>query len=388
MHLNKAQNLAHEFYYDIKMINKIIKKPFKINWSPPAIEKEEKQSAINVINSGWMTQGKITEKLEKKICQYTGAKYTIMTNNGTSALVCSLLAHGIGPGDEVIVPSFTFVASINSILAVGAKPVLVDCDLHSFNTTVDLMKSKISKKTRCIMPVDVAGMPIDIEEFRKFANSHNLILIEDAAEAIGASYKNKILGSFGHTTIFSFHMAKIVAGIEGGCVVTNDKKIAELARLVRSHGDTNRYDSRVFGLNFRISDVHSAIILEQMKKINRFLNHRKKLASIYKDELKNNIFQEIPEYVTRHPYMLFSILFPHKTRDKINNYLNKNGIETRICWPPVHIQKYHSSLFKNKQYTNSEKIFSNILNPPMGNALTENDVFTVTELIKKIYKKI
>jgi perosamine synthetase len=363
---------------------KIIKKQFKINWSPPAIEKEEKQAAIKVINSGWMTQGEITEKLEKKICQYTGAKYAVVTNNGTSALICSLLAHGIGPGDEVIIPSFTFVATVNSVLAVGAQPVLVDCDLRTFNTTIDLMKQKLSKKTRCIIPVDVAGMPVDIDKFRKFAKENNLILIEDAAEAIGASYKNKILGSFGHTTIFSFHMAKVVAGIEGGCIVTNDKKIVQLAKLIRSHGDANQYDSRVFGLNFRISDVHSAIILEQLKKINRFLNHRKKIASIYKDELKNCTFQETPEYVTRHPYMLFYALFPAKTRKKINDYLNKNGIETRICWPPVHLQKYHSILFKNSIFPNSEKIHAIGINLPMGNSLSEENTLTITNLIKNV----
>jgi perosamine synthetase len=365
---------------------KIIKKQFKINWSPPAIEQEEKQAAIKVINSGWMTQGKITEKLEKKICEYTNAKYAIVTNNGTSALICSLLAHGIGSGDEVIVPSFTFVATVNSILAVGAKPVLVDCDPYTFNTTVDLMNEKLSKKTKCIMPVDVAGMPIDINQFRKFAYSNNLVLIEDAAEGIGASYKNKILGSFGHTTIFSFHMAKVVAGIEGGCIVTNNKKIADLARLTRSHGSASQYNSKIFGLNFRISDVHSAIILEQLKKINQFLNHRQKIASIYKDELKNCSFQEIPGYVTKHPYMLFSILFPSKTRDKINKYLNNNGIETRICWPPIHSQKFHSTMFKNIKYRNSEKIFSSVINPPMGNSLTEKDALLISRLIKKAMK--
>ena len=380
---NKVLSQAFEFHFDIKMVKKITKKSFKINWSPPAIEKEEKQAAMKVINSGWMTQGKITENLEKKICQYTDAKYAVVTNNGTSALICSLLAHGIGPGDEVIVPSFTFVATVNSVLAVGAKPVLVDCDPRTFNTTVDLMKQKLSKKTRCIIPVDVAGMPIDIDEFRKFAKIHDLIMIEDAAEGIGASYKNKILGSFGHTTIFSFHMAKVVAGIEGGCIVTNDKKIAQSARLIRSHGDAGQYDSRIFGLNFRISDVHSAIILEQLKKINRFLNHRKKIASIYKEELKNCTFQEIPEYVTRHPYMLFYALFPAKTRNKINNYLNKNGIETRICWPPIHLQKYHSKLFANPNFQNTEKIFSKTICLPMGNNISENDAFLIVDYCNK-----
>ena len=177
-------------------------------------------------------------------------------------------------------------------------------------------------------------------------------------------------------------MAKIVAGIEGGCVVTNNKKIATKLKLIRSHGDVKQYDSRIFGLNFRISDIHSAIILEQLKKIQTFLLHRQKIADIYKNELSSFEFQKIPDYVTRHPYMLFAILLSPKKRNQLNNYLNSNGIETRICWPPVHKQKYHSKLFKGS-FPNSEKIFSRIINLPMGNGLSEEDAMFVTQIIKK-----
>lgn len=354
----------------------------KISWAEPSIEQEEFTAIKKVMNSRWLTQGPITQKLEKKISQIIGSKYAVITNNGTSSLICSLMAHEIGPGDEVIVPSFTFVATVNSIISVGAKPILVDCDPKTFNTDVDFVRKKITKKTKAIMPVDVAGMPIDIDKFKELCKEKNLILIQDSAESIGAKYKKKNVGSFGHSTVFSFHMAKVVAGIEGGCIVTDDYEIAQKAKLIRSHGDANQYDHKVFGLNFRISDLHSAIILQQLQKMGKFLKHRHAISKIYKTELNNFEFQEIPQYVSRHPFMLFAILTPKKTRKNLNQFLNKNGIETRICWPPIHKQSFHSHIFKGK-FPNSDEIFSKILNLPMGNGLTEENAMYVIEIIKK-----
>lgn len=363
-----------------------MKNTFKISWAPPALGVEEQKIVQKVMKSGWLTQGEMTQKFEDEICRATNAKFAIATSNGTTALISALLANGIGKGDEVIVPSFTFVATVNSIIAVGAKPVLVDCDPLTFNTTPEIMMKKISKKTKAIIPVDVSGMPIEIDLFQKFAKENNLILIEDAAEALGAQYKNKKIGSFGHSAIFSFHMAKIVTAVEGGIITTNDREIAEKIKLIRSHGDTGGYNSIYFGLNFRISDIHSAIALEQLKKLNQFLKHRNNLAKIYKDELKEFEFQKIPSNVTLHPFMLFSLLLNPKIRNKMNSYLNKNGIETRICWRPVHLQKYYRT---DSKYSlpNSEQIFSKIINLPMGNGLCQEEVKKVTTTIKTFVKK-
>ena len=359
-----------------------LKKMHKISWAEPCIGKEEHNAIQKVMNSNWLTQGPITEKLEKKLSQFIGSKYAVVTNNGTSSLICSLLAQGIGSNDEVIVPSFTFVATVNAILSVGAKPVLVDCNPKTFNTDIDFVKKKITKKTKAIMPVDVSGMPVDVDSFRELAKEKNLILIQDSAEGIGAKYKQKKIGSFGHSTIFSFHIAKVVTGVEGGCIVTNDNEIAQKARLIRSHGDAGQYVHKIFGLNFRISDLHSAIILEQLKKIDRFLQHRAKLAKKYKDELHQFEFQEIPDFVSRHPYMLFGLLTPKKYRNSLNKYLQKNRIDTRICWLPVHKQPYHGKIFDIK-LKNSEDVFSKILNLPMGNGLTEKNCQIVIDTIKK-----
>ena len=180
-------------------------------------------------------------------------------------------------------------------------------------------------------------------------------------------------------------MAKIATGIEGGIITTNNKEIARKAKLVRSHGDLGGYNSVCFGLNLRISDIHSAIAIEQLKRLEQFLKHRNQLAEIYKDELKELDFQNIPNFVTLHPFMLFGILLKPKNRNKINQFLNNNKIETRICWKPIHLQKY---FVKNKKYyfPYSEQIFSKIINLPMGNGLTEDDVKEVSKFTKKAIK--
>jgi perosamine synthetase len=361
----------------------------KIFWAKPNIQKEEISAINKVAKSNWMTQGNVTEQLEKNLCKKFNVKNAVVTNNGTSSLICALLAHGIKPGDEVLVPSFTFISTVNSILSVGAKPVLVDSNPSTFNTETKFLKQKISKKTRAIMPVDVSGMPVDISEMTEFADKNNLIVIEDAAEAIGAKYKNKKIGSFGHSTIFSFHMAKVVSGIEGGCILTDNSQIASKLRSIRSHGDVSQYNSKFFGLNFRISDIHSAVITEQLKKLDMFLEHRQNLAKLYKDELSNLVsFQSIPSFVTLHPFMLFAILVKPQIRNKLNKFLNQKNIETRICWPPVHKQKYHSTIFPKTKLIGSEEIFSKIINLPMGNGLTEEEASHVVKIIKKWYKLI
>jgi len=368
----------------------------KVSWSLPNFEKEEKEAAIRVINSGWVTQGRETEKFEKELCDYIGCKYAIVVNNGTSALITSLLAQGIGKGDEVIVPSLTFIASVNSIIAVGAKPVLVDSDLNTWNTTPELVKEKITDKTKAILPVNVAGMPIGVEGFERLAKENSLILIEDSAESIGAQYKNKRIGGFNHTSIFSFHMAKPLSTVEGGCIVTNDKEIAEKCRAIRNHGMESgydyskpeiNYDYGLFGLNFRITDIQSAIGREQLKKLDKTIEHRNKLVKRYKEALNGFFeFQLVPDYVSLHPYMFFGILVDEKKRDYLIKHLNKNGIPTRVCWLPTHSQRHHKNIFVDESYPNAEKIGSKIVTLPLGNALKIEEVDYIIDTIKEFLK--
>tara|TARA_B100000315_G_C14553051_1_gene576801 strand:+ start:621 stop:1742 length:1122 start_codon:yes stop_codon:yes gene_type:complete len=367
----------------------------KISWSPPNLSDEEKEAAIRVIKSGWLTQGTETEKWEDDICEYIGCKYAVVVNNGTSGLIASLIANGIKPGDEVLVPSFTFIATVNSILSVGAQPVLVDCDPKTFNTDVEFLEKKLSSKTKAIMPVCVAGMPLNLDKLLHFCNENNLKIIEDSAESFGGEYKNKKIGSFGHTSIFSFHIAKQITTVEGGCITTNNPEIAEKLKQIRNHGlrykpeeQNGKYVYSHFGLNFRSNDVLSAIGRIQLKRINETLAKRNQLVSIYKEKLRNYVeFQEVPNYVTKHPWMFFSILLEKEKREYVNAEMNNRGIATRICWTPVHLQEYHKKNFPDVHHPNSLEIYQRIINPPLGNAHTTDDIEYITGVIVDIMQK-
>ena len=360
----------------------------KVPWSVPDIGEEEKQAIMRVVKSGWLSQGKETKLFEEEICEYLGCRHAIVVNSGTSALITALLAHGIGKEDEVIVPSLTFIATVNAVILVGADPILVDVDLETFNTTIEKVEEKITKRTKAILPVDVAGMPINIDAFERLAEEHDLVLIEDAAEAFGAVYKNRKIGSFNHTSIFSFHIAKTITTVEGGVITTNDDKIAENCRLIRSHGMKDKYNHITIGSNFRITDIQSAMGRIQLKKVETFLKRRNELASIYMRMLKNIVqFQKIPDYVTIHPWMLFGVLVDTKKRDRIREKLKENGIDTRVCWRPVHQQPFHRKLFSGS-FPNSEEIASRIINLPIGNKFSKEDIKYVSTKFIEIYEGI
>lgn len=349
----------------------------KIPWSPPLLEKEEQEAAINVIRSGWMTQGKQTAAFEQEIAASSGAKYAVAVNNGTSALIAALLVHGIGYGDEVLVPTFTFIATVNAVLAVGAKPILVDCDPKTFNIGPVQLAEKLTQKTKALVFVDVYGMSCDIDALTEFSNQNKLVLIEDAAEAIGAQYKGRPIGSFSHTAILSFHMAKLVPTVEGGCILTQNEEIAVKLRQIRNHGMAGQYHYVTFGLNLRTTDIQAALGREQLKKLTRIVEHRQRLVALYKEGLKDLVsFQEIPSYATVHPHMIFSVfLSSREARDKINKYLTDHGIDTRIAWVPAHLQPYHQELFASQgAFPNSEGAAEGSIALPLGNALTPDEV--------------
>lgn len=360
----------------------------KINWSEPDISVDDKNLLKSVIDSEWYSQGKYSKKLENQLCEYTGAKYSVVLNNGTSSLIAAMLVSNLKKGDEILVPSFTFIATINSLLILGLKPVLVDCDADTFNVTVECLKEKLTPQTRAVLAVDVYGMAVDIQSIKDFCDENNLIFIEDAAEALAAEYKGKKIGGFDHISIFSFHIAKICTAIEGGAITTGSEEIYNKLIMIREHGMLKKYDYEVFGLNFKTTDINCALGYSQLLRIDNFIKHRNILVDRYKNNLKelNVKFQHVPNYVTAHPYMIFGTLVQPEKRDFLNEELHKFSIDTRICWVPCHKQLYHSKLFKNIHLPNSEKIAESVINPPMGNKLTVEDVDYICEVYKKVLK--
>lgn len=278
----------------------------KIPITKPYFDKKEEKAAVEVIRGGWHTMGPKTIELEKQFSKYVNTKYAVAVSNCTTALHLALLALGIKKGDEVIVPSFTFIASANMIPHVGATPVFVDVEWDTYNLDVEDLKKKITKKTKAIITVDQIGLASDIDEIYKIARKYKIPVIADAACAIGAKYKGKMVGELADITCFSLHPRKAISTGEGGMITTNNKKYADFANLWRNHGmslsDMERHGSKKFiyeeylvpGFNFRITDIQAAIGVEQMKKLNKILSLRAKLAKRYTKFLSNNKYLELP----------------------------------------------------------------------------------------------
>lgn len=357
----------------------------KIEWSSPDIGEAEKKAVLRVMESGWLSQGPETKAFERELGAFVGnSRYCVVVNNGTSALIAALLANGIGKGDEVIVPAHTFIASINAILAIGARPVLADVDYATWNLTPEFAERALTSKTKAVLPVNVAGLPVQIYEFQDFAKKHELSLIIDSAESFGGEYRHRMIGDihFEHTSIFSFHIAKQLSTIEGGCLFTDNKEVYEKCRMIRDHGMNGRYNFATFGLNFRITDLQSAIGREQLKKVPKAIKHRSQCVTLYKRFLNNQFeYQEVPEYVTKHPNLFFGIL--SKNRNKIVEKLIKHGIDTRICWPYILDQPYHKTIFTG-DYPISKKISSQIITLPLSNTVPFEDIKTVCNVINEV----
>ena len=364
----------------------------RINWSSPTIGEEEKKAVLRVMESGWLSQGPETKAFERELGAFVGNKYCIVVNNGTSALITALLVNGIGKGDEVIVPAHTFISPINAILAVGAKPVLVDVDPLTWNITPDISKKAVTKETKAILPVNIAGLPVDIYGFQDLAKKKKISLIIDSAESFGGEYNHRLLGDihFEHTSIFSFHIAKQLSTIEGGCIFTDNKEIYEKCRMIRDHGMNGRYNFAAFGLNFRITDIQSAIGREQLKKVPKALKHRAQCVALYKKYLDNQFdYQIIPNYVTKHPNLFFGILTKlfgtSENRNKLINRLNKAGVDTRLCWPYILSQPFHKTIF-NGQYDVTKSLSERIITLPLSNSIPFEDIKTVCNIINEVSK--
>jgi len=350
-------------------------KKFSIPWSKPVIGSEEQNAINDIFETGWFSQGKITQKFEKNLSQYFSSNTTVV-NNGTSAIICALLAHGIKPGDSVVIPDFTFFATFSAAKLLGANIILADVDKETFNLNPDSLE-KILQKTdiKFVIPVDVAGVPIDIQKFEELSEKYNFTLIEDAAEALGSEYNNKIIGSFNHTSTFSFHIAKQITTIEGGCITSNNPDISKRLFQIRDHGrsESKAYQHEIIGSNFRITDLQSSIGIKQLEKLENFLERRNHIAEKYKSKLSNVTFQEIPSYATKINYMMFFVKFKNSdSKNKAFELLTKNNIEVKYAWPPIHSQPINFQL-KQNNCTNSIEISNTTLMLPIYNDMTDDE---------------
>ena len=360
-------------------------KKFRIPMSKPDFGDDERNALLEVFDSGWLSQGKVTKQFEDDLAQYLSSNCAVV-NNGSSALICALLAHGIKPGDKIAVPAFTFIATATSAKILGAEIIPVDIDPNTLNINAEELENLVKRsQIKAVIVVDVGGLPIDIEIFSELAKKYNFILIEDAAESLGSEFKKKKIGSFDHITTFSFHMAKPITTIEGGCIVSKNEKIIKKIEQIRNHGRTSneKYVHDVLGSNFRTTDLQSALGIQQLKKIEKFIDGRNKVASRYRKEIENVQFQEIPNFVSKHAYMLFfGIVDSANKKDEILKKCITNGIDCRNAWIPISKQRCFPEL-KNIKCPNAEKIFERSFTIPIYNSISDADVDYIINTINK-----
>jgi len=360
-----------------------------ISISKPLIGKEEKEAVLKVLDSGMLAQGPKVKEFEEKFAEFCGAKYAIAVNSGTAALHAALYSMGIKSGDEVITVPFTFVATANCIIMQGAKPVFVDVDEKTFNIDVKQIEKKITKKTKAILPVDLYGQIYNYPELKKIAEKYNLVILEDACQAVGAELDGKKAGTFGDTSAFSFYATKNMITGEGGMITTNNEKFAEMAKRFRHHGQSEqtRYEYYDLGYNYRMMDIQAAIGLEQLKKINNLTNKRIENALYLTKNLKDVKGIEVPfvKKNAKHVFHQYTIKVNPVIRDRLVSYLKEKEIGTGIYYPkPLHLHPFFTKLgYKQGDFPVAEKLSKQVISLPVHPALTKDELDKIIKAIKE-----
>jgi perosamine synthetase len=347
----------------------------------PITGEEERKAVDEVLEGGHLTDasyegGKYVKAFEGKMRALLGAKHVIAVNSGTAALHSTLLALGIGPGDEVVVPSFTFVATANVVLACGGKPVFVDTK-RDFNMDPREFKKAITKKTKAVIPVHLYGYPADMDEVREVASAESVHVIEDAAESLGATYKGKQTGRLSKAGCFSLYATKVVTSGEGGAVSTDDDDFAEMLRLVRNHGMVEGYDTRHLGFNYRLPEMAAAVASVQMDRLDGFLAARKRNVKMLEEAtkgVKGSEFTQVGEDRT-HVYYLYTLML-EKNRDKVLEYLHKQGVGAAVYFKiPVHKTPLYVELgFGKKELPETEIASEHVISLPVHPGMSDEDL--------------
>ncbi|MBU0455161.1 MAG: DegT/DnrJ/EryC1/StrS aminotransferase family protein [Pseudomonadota bacterium] len=377
-------------------------------FSKPCIDQATIDEVVDCIQSGWLATGPRVQEFAKRLQQYLGASYAVPLTSGTAALHVALLGFDLQPGDEVILPSMTFVACANMIVQAGGVPVFVDVDLGTLNLTVDRIEAAITEKTKVIMPVHFAGLPVDLDPIYALAKKHNLRVLEDAAHAIGAEYKGKRIGSFGDVQIFSFHPNKNMTSGEGGCVTTRDEALARKIRVQSFHGidrdvwnrfskqGSQHYDVLEPGFKYNMPDLLAAIGMHQLTHVDAFNERRAQIVQRYYDELKDWKEWQLPakpSYDCKHVWHLFTPLINEKaagmTRDEFMTKMKEYDIGTGFHYSAVHLFTYYREKFGYKEgdCPNAESIGQRVVSLPLFPTLTDDEQTRVIEAMRTVFNK-
>jgi perosamine synthetase len=354
-----------------------------INMAKPQIGPDEKQAVMDVLDSGIIAQGPRTKAFEDAFAAMCGTKYAVATSSGTTALHIAMLAHKIGKGDEIITSAFTFIASANSALYVDARPVFIDIDPRTFNLDVTKIEAAITPRTKAILPVHLFGLACEMDAIQAIAKKHNLVIIEDACQSHGGLYKGKKLGSFG-TGTFSLYPTKNITSGEGGMITTNDDEINEHSRVIRNHGMRRRYYHDELGYNLRMTDIHAAIGLAQIAKLDKFNAKRRENAAFYNSHLKGVTTPFVPEGI-EHVFHQYTVRVPGGKRDALRAFLQENEIGSEVYYPvPIHKQSFYiSELGYKDSLPETEKAALEVLSLPIHPGLSQDDLEKVAAKINE-----
>ena len=359
----------------------------------PRLGGNELKYVSDCITSNWISsQGSYVKAFEKEFSEFLAIDHSLTTTSGTTALHLALIALGVGPGDEVIVPNLTFAASANVVIHAGATPVFVDVSLEHWTIAPALIESAITSKTKAIMPVHLYGHPCDMDLIMEIGRKYNLYVVEDCAEALGALYKGQPIGTLGDVGCFSFFSNKVITTGEGGMVVTKNRNLYEKMVVLRDHGmsKTKRYWHEVAGFNYRMTNLQAAVGLAQLEQIDSFLDKRREIAEHYGAHLKGVAGLTLPPEKSwaKNIYWLYSILIDETevgiSRDELIKGLECEGIETRPFFCPLHNQPPYSSA--SGTFPVTEKLAAEGISLPSSNTLLPDEIVRVCENIKKLIK--
>lgn len=365
--------------------------------SAPSFNGKEKEYLDECIRSGWISsEGPFVERFENKIAQLTGRKFGTAVSSGSAALEIAIKALNIGPGDEVILPAFSIISCVSSVIKAGATPILVDCDSHTFNVKAEDIKAKINPRTKAIMVVHTYGLPCDMDPILAIAKEHGLKIIEDAAEVLGQKYKNRMCGSFGDISIFSFYANKIVSCGEGGMIMSDDEALMERCRSLRNlcFMPGRRFVHEELGWNYRMTNLQAAVGLAQAEVLPENVDKKRALGRSYQKELRTIHGIRLPIEKTEYSeniYWVYPVVLEEKTSltaEVVIAALKKLGVDSRPFFWPAHLQPVcqKMGLFKGEKHPNAEMLSKKGFYLPSGAGLTEEELKTVCHALETVLK--
>ena len=373
------------------------KHPVKVEFYKHTISRADIDNAVKVLNSLFLTTGETVEEFERRFSQYLGCKYTVGVTSCTAALHLSLLAYGVGSGDEVITTPMTFIATANAVIHAGATPVFVDVEPDTANINVDLIESAITSRTKAILPVHLYGQMCDVKRIKQIADKHHLVVIEDAAHAIEASREGIRPGDLGDAACFSFYATKSITSGEGGAVSTNDDEIAEKLKKLRLHGMSKgaaeryfkryeHWDMEMLGWKYNMDNIQAALLLNQLEHIEEYWQRREEICRMYEDAFKDNpqvsCLEVLPDSKSgRH---MFTILVSPEKRDSILWQLQEKGVGVAVNYRAIHLLSYYRQTYgyKRGMFPVAERIGDSTITLPLYPRLTDEEVQYVIETVK------